>query len=177
MTDENKPSGEHPSSDEHISDAKEDIAASGGAGSKKTSTSGGTKKAGGKTRTAKPKAAPEAPKKPKDEDTVVDRNLALIAHLSGVLLYPAPGLNIIIPGLILLLKGKESEFVGHHARQALLFQSIMTGAMILFVILSFVLIGLPVLLLVMVCHVVFVIIATLAASRGEWYTYPLMDRV
>ncbi|MBN1881528.1 MAG: DUF4870 domain-containing protein [Deltaproteobacteria bacterium] len=177
MTDEKKPSDERPSSEEFIGDAKEDIAAAGGAGSSKSSKSGGTKKSSGSKRATKPKAAPEAPKKPEGQDTVGDRNLALIAHLAGVLLYPAPGLNIIIPGLILILKGNEDAFVGHHARQSLIFQSIMTGAMILFTILSFVLIGLPVLLLTMVCHVVFVIIATFAASRGEWYTYPLMDRV
>ena len=170
MTDKKKTSGEQPSSDE-------DIAAAGGKSSSKSSTSAGAKKSGGTTKKAKPKTAPEAPKEPEGADAVGDRNLALIAHLSGVLLYPAPGLNIIIPGLILILKGNEDEFVGHHARQSLIFQSIMTGAMILFVILSFVLIGLPVLLLAMVCHVVFVIIATFAASRGEWYTYPLMDRV
>jgi len=177
MIDEKKSSAENPSSDEHIADAKENIKAGGCAGSSKSSKPGGAKKTGGASRSTKSKPDPEAPKKPEETDTVGDRNLALIAHLAGVLLYPAPGLNIIIPGLILILKGKEDEFVGHHARQSLIFQSIMTGVMILFLILSFVLIGLPVLILAMVCHVVFVIIATFAASRGEWYTYPLMDKV
>ena len=177
MTEEKKSSGKNPTSDEHIADAKENITAAGDAGSSKSSKSGGTKKAGGTSQSKKAKPTPEAPKEPEGMDAVGDRNLALIAHLAGVLLYPAPGLNIIVPGLILILKGKEDEFVGHHARQSLIFQSIMTGVMILFLILSFVLIGLPVLLLAMVCHVVFVIIATFAASRGEWYTYPLMDRV
>jgi len=177
MTDEKKPSGKNSSSDEHIADAKEDITAAGGSGSSKSSKSGGAKKASGAPRTKQAKPTPEVPKEPEGADNVGDRNLALIAHLAGLLLYPAPGLNIIIPGLILMLKGKEDEFVGHHARQSLIFQSIMTGVMILFVILSFVLIGLPVLILAMVCHVVFVIIATFAASRGEWYTYPLMDNV
>lgn len=177
MTDEKKTSGENPSSDEHIADAKENIKAAGGSGSSKSSKSGGAKKTGGASRSKKAKPAPEAPKEPKNQDDVGDRNLALIAHLAGVLLYPAPGLNIIVPGLILMLKGKDDEFVGHHARQSLIFQSIMTGVMILFFLLSFIVIGIPVLLLAMACHVVFVIIATFAASRGEWYTYPLMDRV
>ena len=177
MTDEKKTSGENPSSDEYIADAKENIKAAGGSGSSKSSKSGGAKKTGGASRSKKAKPAPEAPKEPKNQDDVGDRNLALIAHLAGVLLYPAPGLNIIVPGLILMLKGKDDEFVAHHARQSLIFQSIMTGVMILFLILSFIVIGIPVLLVAMVCHVVFVIIATFAASRGEWYTYPLMDRV
>jgi len=178
MTDEKKPSGEKPTSDEHIADAKEDISAAGGdTGSSKSSKSGAAKKTGGAKRTTQAKPAPAPQKESEGADSVGDRNLALIAHLAGLLLYPAPGLNIIIPGLILILKGKEDEFVGHHARQSLIFQSIMTGAMILFIILSFVIVGLPMLILAMVCQVVFVIVATFAASRGEWYTYPLMDKV
>jgi uncharacterized Tic20 family protein len=173
-----KPSEKNPTSDEHIADAKEDIAAAADdTGSSSSSKSGATKKTGGAKRKTQAKPTPASPKDPDETTAEGDRNLALIAHLAGLLLYPAPGLNIIVPGLILFLKGKEDEFVGHHARQSLIFQSIMTGAMILFIILSFVIVGIPLLILAMVCQVVFVIIATFAASRGEWYTYPLMDNV
>jgi uncharacterized Tic20 family protein len=119
---------------------------------------------------AKKKIPPKAGKISQDQ-----KNLSLLCHLSGLLLYIAPGLNIIVPLVIFLLKRDVEEFVTHHSRQALFFQFIMTIAMAVFFVLSFLIIGIPFLVVLFILHIVFTLVATFAASRGEWYFYPLME--
>ena len=114
---------------------------------------------------------------PKVNITNGERNIALLSHLSGVLLYFFPGFNILIPLVIFLIKGKEDGFVAHHARQALFFQFIMTISMGVFLFLSILLIGIPFLIVLVILHIVYSVLATLAASKGEYYTYPLLDGI
>lgn len=123
--------------------------------------------------------APEAA----GEITNDQKNLAFLCHLSGFFWFVMPGLNIIVPLIVMLVKGEDS-FVSHHSRQALIFQVIMSVAMIILlavgVVLLIVLVGflvLGVLLLVAIVDIIFILIATFAAARGELYTYPLMGRV
>lgn len=106
-----------------------------------------------------------------------EKNIALLSHLSGVLLYFFPGFNILIPLVIFLVKGKEDGFIAHHSRQALFFQFIMTIAMGVFLFLSILLIGIPFFIVLVILHIVYSVLATLAASRGEYYTYPLLDGI
>jgi hypothetical protein len=129
---------------------------------------------------------PEAPKAPPAVAAITNdqKNLAFICHLSGLFWFIVPGLNIIIPLLVMLIKGNEDPFVSHHSRQALIFQVIMSVAMMLLLgvglVLLIVLVGilfLVALVAVAVVDVVFILIATFAAARGEWYSYPLMGRV
>jgi uncharacterized Tic20 family protein len=111
------------------------------------------------------------------------KNLSFICHLSGFFWFVVPGLNIIIPLLIMFIKS-DDEFVSHHSRQALIFQVIMSVVMMVLlavgVVLLLILVGfliLAVLVVVGIVDVIFILIATFAAARGEWYTYPLMSRV
>ena len=56
--------------------------------------------------------------------TAEEKNWALAAHIGPllVLLFTAGYLSFLVPLIILLVKGDESRFVGHHARQSLNFQ-------------------------------------------------------
>lgn len=134
--------------------------------------------------TAAPVAAVQEAPAGGTEITNDQKNLAFICHLSGFFWFVIPGLNIIIPLLIMLIKGSEDPFVSHHSRQALIFQVIMSVAMIVLlaagVVLLIILVGflvLGVLLMVAIVDIILILIATFAAARGEWYTYPLMGRV
>jgi len=118
------------------------------------------------------------------EITNDQKNLAFICHLSGFFWFVIPGLNIVIPLIVMLVKGNEDPFVSHHSRQALIFQVIISVLMIVLLavglVLLIVLIGilvLGVLVIVAAVDIVFILVATFAAARGEWYSYPLMGRV
>ncbi|MBN2224614.1 MAG: DUF4870 domain-containing protein [Deltaproteobacteria bacterium] len=136
-----------------------------------------------KKKTEAETVAPAAPT-PVAEITNDQKNLAFICHLSGFFWFVIPGLNIVVPLVVMLVKGNEDPFVSHHSRQALIFQVVMSVAMIVLLVvglvLLIVLIGilvLGVLLIVAAVDIVFILVATFAAARGEWYTYPLMGRV
>ena len=125
----------------------------------------------------KKSGANKSPAKQKGKITSDEKNIALLSHLSGVLLYIAPGFNILIPLVIFLIRGKEEGFVAHHSRQALFFQVITTIAMGVFLFLSVLIIGIPFLIVLVILHIVYSVLGTLAASRGEYYTYPLLDGI
>ncbi len=129
-------------------------------------------------------AAPAAAPPISAEITNDQKNLAFICHLSGLFWFMIPGLNIIIPLLVMLIKGSEDPFVSHHSRQALIFQVIMSVTMMVLlvfgVVLLIILVGilvLGVLVMVAAVDVIFILVATFAAARGELYSYPLMGRV
>jgi uncharacterized Tic20 family protein len=106
---------------------------------------------------------------------------AMGAHLSalGALLF---GLPFMGPLIIYLVK-KENPFVRRHAAEALNFNlSIMLYTLVLAfatVVLVFVVVGfllIPLFLVLFAVWFVFVIVASVAASRGEEYRYPLTIR-
>jgi uncharacterized Tic20 family protein len=137
-----------------------------------------------KTETETVAPAPAAAPPASAEISNDQKNLAFICHLSGLFWFMLPGLNIIIPLLVMLIKGSEDPFVSHHSRQALIFQVIMSVAMMMLlivgVVLLIILVGflvLGVLLIVAVVDIILILVATFAAARGELYTYPLMGRV
>jgi uncharacterized Tic20 family protein len=106
---------------------------------------------------------------------------AMGAHLSalGALLF---GLPFMGPLIIYLVK-KENPFVRRHAAEALNFNLSMmlytivlafATAVLVFVVVGFLLI--PLFLVLFAVWFVFVIVASVAASRGEEYRYPLTIR-
>jgi uncharacterized Tic20 family protein len=120
----------------------------------------------------KPKTSPTET----EEITIDEKNLALAAHISGI------AIAIIGPLIILLVKGKESKYVSHHALQALVFQAVMSFLVFfsfLFGVILFVaLIGIPILLFgifLLILYYICTISATIAGYKGKWYTYPLMS--
>jgi uncharacterized Tic20 family protein len=82
----------------------------------------------------------------------------------------------LVPLVILLVKGKESAFVRHHAVESLNFQLSMLIYLFVSILLALLLVGLLILPVLGVLWLVFVVLATIKASNGEGYRYPLTIR-
>jgi len=96
---------------------------------------------------------------------------ALLAHLGG-------WFSTFVVALVIYLVYKDRDpFVRRHAAQALNFQIIVTIAIFVSSILVFLLIGIPMLIAIGICWVVFPILAAIAANKGEDYTYPLTPKM
>ena len=116
------------------------------------------------------------------QPSVEERNWAVGAHLSAlVTLVGLP--SFIGPLVVWLVKKDESPFVGEHARQALNFNLsvlvYLVAASVVSIIFLVVTLGLgflvliPVVLIAVVFLVVVLIQASIAASKGETYRYPV----
>ena len=102
-----------------------------------------------------------------------DRNLAMLTHISGILL------GFIVP-LIIWLTNKdkpEKRWLTTQALEALNFQITMAIVFIGCMVLTVILIGALLTPLVWILDLVFCIIAGMAASRGENYRYPFALRL
>jgi len=96
------------------------------------------------------------------------------AALSGVFLH-AIG-HIFGPLIVWLLKRSESPEIDAHGKESLNFQLSMLIYNIIAGILIIVLIGIPILILLYILNIVFVIIASIQASDGKLYRYPITIR-
>jgi uncharacterized Tic20 family protein len=126
-----------------------------------------------------------------------ETNWAVIAHVSALAGVIFPFGNILGPLVVLLTKGKESAFVGDHAREALNFQiTVLLMFFVLGSLLMFLLFGaismhggfgmghgigfgaafflMPI---IMIANLILIIVAAAAASKGEQYHYPLNLRL
>lgn len=106
-----------------------------------------------------------------------ERNLGLFCHLSTFIGWLIPLANILAPLIIWLVKKDESAYVDHHGREALNFQINVTFWAIIFGVLSFLLIGIPFLVLLILADLVLTIVAAVKASEGELYQYPATLRL
>lgn len=100
--------------------------------------------------------------------TSEERLLAIVSHC-----LPLLGILIIGPLVVYLLKGKESPFLEMHSREALNFQISMTIYFALAGLGFFILVGIPLAVALGLFQTVVVILATVKASSGEAYHYPL----
>lgn len=105
------------------------------------------------------------------------KNMAVFCHLGGLTGYLIPLGHIIIPLILWIIKRDESPFINQHGKEALNFNISFTIYAIISGLLCFILIGFILLPILIVLHIALVIIATLAASRGEYYSYPLILRL
>ncbi len=80
------------------------------------------------------------------------------------------------PLIVYLMKQGEESFSGDQAREALNFQITVAVAMFASFVLMFVLIGFLLIFVVSVLDIVFCVIASIRAYRGERYRYPLCIR-
>ena len=99
-----------------------------------------------------------------------ERLWAMLAHVSYFVL-------AIIGPLIIMLAHKdiikfESRFVAHHAKQALYYQ---IGSLLITVVVSVITCGFGV--VIVFVFMIFPILAGIKSHNGEWYTYPLMEKV
>ena len=108
--------------------------------------------------------------------TAEERNWAMVAHV-GSFLAAWLALGILAPLTVMLVHGKESAFVRHHAVESLNFQLNALFWIAVGFVLVFVLFGLVLLPLVGVWYVVLVVLASVRARDGEWYRYPLIVRL
>lgn len=112
----------------------------------------------------------------------------VLCHLSALLMFlGVPFGNILGPLIVWLLKRSDSSSIDEHGKESLNFQLSLTLYLIaltvvtislLFVLIGFVL--LPVLIAAVVIgplvDVIFIIIAAIKASSGEFYRYPFTIR-
>ncbi|MBW6516687.1 MAG: DUF4870 domain-containing protein [Candidatus Cloacimonetes bacterium] len=98
------------------------------------------------------------------------RTMALLAHLLGLFT------GFIAP-LILYLVLNDQPYAKEQAKEALNFQITVIIGLIVSFILTAILIGVLLLVVVLVLDTVFCILATIAASRGEDYRYPISIRI
>ena len=82
-----------------------------------------------------------------------------------------------MPLVIWLVKKDESEFIRRNAVESLNFQISMTLWFLIATALVFVLIGIPILVVLSIVDLVCIVLATLRASDGGVYRYPLTIRL
>ena len=96
---------------------------------------------------------------------------SLGAHL-GVLI-----LGFLAPLIIWLVFKGRGPFLEHHAKESLNFQITVMIAMVVAVILTFLLVGIVLVLALVPWMLIMPIIAAVKANSGEWYRYPLTLRL
>ncbi len=84
--------------------------------------------------------------------------------------------HIFGPLIVWVMKRADGAEIDAHGKESLNFQLSMLIYDVVAFILCFVLIGIPILVLLWVLNIVFVIIASIKASDGELYRYPLTIR-
>ncbi|MCJ8328603.1 MAG: DUF4870 domain-containing protein [Lentisphaeria bacterium] len=99
-----------------------------------------------------------------------ERNFALLSHIGSLF---AP---ILAPLVVWLIKKEESEFVEEHSKESLNASISVSIYMLICLPLFFVLIGIPLFFVVWICFIIFTIQATMEASKGDYYQYPMIIR-
>jgi len=101
-----------------------------------------------------------------------DKIWSMLSHLSAVL-----GVGFVLPLVVYLAMRKESEYVAANAREAVNFHISVLIYSLCCLPLVFILIGIPLLLVIGIGSLVLAIIATVKASNGVCYRYPLTLRL
>ena len=101
-----------------------------------------------------------------------------MCHLSALAGFVIPGAGHILgPLIVWLVKRGDSAEIDAHGKKALNFQISMLIYNVVAGILCLIVIGFVLLAVLHVLNVVFVIIASLRASEGQMYRYPLTLRL
>ena len=100
-----------------------------------------------------------------------DRNLAMLAHLLGIV-------SGFVGALIIwLIKKDQSAFIDEQGKEALNFQITILIGFVAAGVLTIILIGALLMPVLLVVNLVFCIIAAVAVSKGEHYKYPFAIRL
>jgi len=102
-----------------------------------------------------------------------ERNWAMLCHLSGFAGFFFPFGGIIGPLICWLSRKDESPWVNQNGKASLNFQMSILLYMILAVPLCLIIIGIPIIMFLGVLKIVCIIIASVKASKGEEYRYPI----
>ncbi|MHA4810869.1 DUF4870 domain-containing protein [Flavitalea flava] len=102
-----------------------------------------------------------------------ERIMGVLSHILAIV----PGIGILGPLVIYLVRKGESEFVTENAKESLNFQLTVIIAYIVGFILLIVLIGALLLSIIWALNAVLVIVATIKASENKVYRYPFNLRL
>ncbi|HVU53770.1 MAG TPA: DUF4870 domain-containing protein [Puia sp.] len=102
-----------------------------------------------------------------------ERLLAILAHILAIV----PGIGILGPLIIYLVKKDESPFVRDNARESLNFQLTIILLYIISGILVLIFIGLFLIWIVGILNTILVIVASVRALEGQVYRYPISLRL
>ena len=100
-----------------------------------------------------------------------EKTMALLAHVLSLVV------GIIAPLVIYFIKKDESAYVAAQAKESLNFQISILIYAIVAIPLCFILVGFLILGAVAIGSLVFVIMATIKASEGKMFRYPLTIRL
>ncbi|MEM7578140.1 MAG: DUF4870 domain-containing protein [Planctomycetota bacterium] len=120
-----------------------------------------------------PPTEPAAETPPAAPTTDDDKNMAMLAHLLGIIL------SVVGPLIIWLIKKDESKFVDQEGKEALNFQLTVFIAYLILVPVTVITCGFGVFLYfpVWVAALILAIVAALKAKDGIAYRYPLTIRL
>ena len=106
------------------------------------------------------------------------RTWCILAHAAALVgfLVPVAG-HIVGPLIVWLAKRQDSPEIDAHGKESMNFQISMLIWNVIAGILCLVLIGIPILILLHILNVIFVIVASIQASEGKLYRYPLALRL
>jgi hypothetical protein len=104
------------------------------------------------------------------------RTWAMLCHVGAFAGYIIPLGHIIAPLIIWLIKKDESPFVDDQEKESLNFQISISIYAVSAAVLTFVVIGVALLIALVIFDVIMVIVATVRANSGERYRYPLCLR-
>ncbi len=102
-----------------------------------------------------------------------ERNWAMLCHLSAFAGYFFPFGGIIGPLICWLTRKDESRWVDQNGKQSMNFQLSIMLYMVLAIPLCFILIGIPILIFLGFLEVICIIVASVKASKGEEFKYPV----
>jgi uncharacterized protein len=114
---------------------------------------------------------------PTDVPVTQDRTLETLCHLLGLAgLTGIPFANVLAPLVLWLAKRDAYPSVDAHGKEAVNFQISMSIYTILAGLSMFIMIGFVLLPAVLLTNLVLMILASVRASRGEFYRYPFTIR-
>jgi uncharacterized Tic20 family protein len=102
-----------------------------------------------------------------------ERNWAMLCHLSAFAGFFFPFGGIIGPLVCWLSRKDDSIWVDQNGKRSMNFQMSILLYMILVIPLCFIIVGIPLLIFLGILKVVCIIIASIKASKGEEFRYPL----
>jgi uncharacterized Tic20 family protein len=102
-----------------------------------------------------------------------ERNWAMFCHLAAFAGYFVPFGGILGPLVMWISKKDDSTWVNENGKSSLNFQLSMLLYFILASPLCLIVIGIPIIMVLGILEIVFVVTASIRASRGEEFRYPL----
>jgi len=102
-----------------------------------------------------------------------ERNWAMLCHLSAFAGFFFPFGGIIGPLICWLTRKDESAWVNENGKASMNFELSVLLYIVLAIPLCFIIIGIPIVVFLGVLKIVCIVIASIKASKGEKFKYPL----